>query len=176
MVVYKMVAIEIENKVDEMLECLNVDIEHIQKNLSYLNELRSLVIKRDDTALSKLLENIQQESEVYKNNESKRQNIRKELAHSFNCSIEQMTLSMLETKLADIKRNQVNNKKVQLKTLVEEFKKQYSSTIILISECARFNKMLIKSIFDLGKTGSVFYNASGKAKEHNNTAFVNMQL
>ena len=47
------------DKVDELLAVLDKDIEHIQRSLSRLNELRRLVIKRDDTALGKLLESIQ---------------------------------------------------------------------------------------------------------------------
>jgi len=171
-----MVAIEIENKIDEMLECLDRDIEHIQKNLSRLNELRSLIIKRDDAALGKLLECIQGDSESYKNNEIKRQAIRKELADYFACGIEHITLTMLENELPEVKNNRVYNKKTELKLLIEKFKKEYASTIILVSECSRFNKLLIKSIFDLGKTGSVLYKANGTTKEHNETAFVNMQL
>ena len=49
-VVYKMVANEIENKVADMLKCLDIDIEHIRKNLLRLNEMRGLIIKRDDNA------------------------------------------------------------------------------------------------------------------------------
>ena len=166
MVVYKMVAIEIENKVSEMLECLNVDIEHIQKNLSYLNELRSLVIKRDDTELMKLLNEIQMESDSYKEHELKRHMIRKNLANLLGCPIEKVTLSTLETMLDDERKNSISTKKAQLKFLVQNFKKEYASTIILVSECSRFNKMLIKSIFQPSKAGSVYYNAKGTAREN----------
>ncbi|MBN1974926.1 MAG: hypothetical protein JW787_14895 [Sedimentisphaerales bacterium] len=157
---------EIENKVDEMLKCLDIDIEHIQTNLSRLNELRSMVIKRDDAQLQKLLNDIHAESDKYKEHESKRHMIRKGLADSLGCGMEKITLSMLETRLPEPKRNSVSTKKTQLKSLVENFKKEYAGTIILVSECSRFNKLLIKSIFNLGKTGSAVYNARGTVGEH----------
>jgi hypothetical protein len=55
----KTAMIEIEDKVDQLLAVLDKDIQHIQDTLSTLNELRGLVIKRDDASLHKLLESIQ---------------------------------------------------------------------------------------------------------------------
>ena len=59
----------IEDKVDELLLVLDEDIRHIQQSLSWLNELRSLIIKRDDASLGKLLELIRSESEGYRKHE-----------------------------------------------------------------------------------------------------------
>ncbi len=74
----KTAAIEIENKVDELLTVLDRDIRYIRENLSRLNELRSLVVKRDDASLRKLLGSIQSESNSYKDNELKRHLLREE--------------------------------------------------------------------------------------------------
>ena len=161
-----MVAIEIENKVDMMLECLDIDIEYLQMNLLRLNDLRAFVIKRDDKALTQLLENIQKESEKYKHNETKRQILRKEIADLLEYKIEQITLSMLANQLSQTRQELINTKRTQLKTLVTQFRKEYAGTAILLSECSRFNKLLIKSVFEMGKTGSVYYNANGKATTH----------
>ena len=158
--------LEIENKIKRMLVCLDVDIEHIQTNLSRLNELRALVIKRDDTQLMNLLNKIQMESDSYKEHELKRQLIRRSLAISLGCGIEKVTLSNLETMLNGDKRKEVNAKKVLIKSLVENFKKEYASTIVLVSECSRFNKLLIKSIFEPTKTHSVYYNAKGNSRDN----------
>ena len=37
----------IENKVDQLLVCLVRDVQHLEKSLLDLNEMRRLVIKRD---------------------------------------------------------------------------------------------------------------------------------
>ena len=169
-------ATAIEELVDEMLDCLDIDIEHIQQNLSYLNELRTLVIKRDDTGLKQILDNIHAKSESYKEHELMRQTIRKKIADILGCNITQVTMSMLETKLEVTKRNLVKVKKEQLKSLVEIFKREYTGTIVLVSECARFNRLLITSIFNLGKTGSVVYDANGtinKRRDNNKSWLVN---
>jgi len=172
----KSTATEIEDKVDELLACLDKDTQHIQESLSQLNKLRSLVIKRDDASLGTLLKIIQAESDNYRNHESKRQTIRKELANALGCNTEQMTLSALEASLPKGKKAQVTKKKAKLISLIKELKKEYLSTALLLSECARFNNLLLKSIFDLGKTGAVYYNSNGAAKQQTDMAFVNLQL
>ena len=168
--------IEIEEKVDELLTCLDKDSQYIEESLSQLNKLRSLVIKRDDSGLGKQLEIIQAKSDNYRNHQSKRQSIRKELANALGCNTEQMTLSALEASLPKGKKAQVTRKKAKLMSLIKELKKEYLSTTLLLSECSRFNNLLLKSIFDLGKTGAVYYNSNGAAKQQTDMAFVNLQL
>lgn len=175
----KMPVIEIEDKVDELLAVLDKDIQHTQQSLSQLNELRSLVIKRDEAALSSLTETIQARSDDYKKHELKRQSIRKELAGLLGCGLEQMTLSKLEATLQGEKKAQVTSRKVTLRALTEELKKEHLSTVLLLSECARFNRLLLKSIFDIGKSETVTYDYNGATKRSvlgRGTTFVNLQF
>ena len=172
----KSTATEIENKVDKLLTCLDKDSQHIQESLSQLNKLRSFVIKRDDFGLNKLLKFIQAEMSSHRNHESKRQTIRKELANALGCNIEQITLSALEAYLPKEKKDQITKKKAKLMLLIKELKKEHLSTILLLSECARFNNLLLKSIFNLGKTGAVYYNSNGATKQQTDMVFVNLHL
>ncbi len=172
----KATAIEIEDKVDELLDALDKDSRHIQESLLKLNELRSLVVKRDDAALGRLLESIQAESDSYRSHESKRQSIRKDLADTLGCNLEQMTLSALEASLPEEKKAQVTRMKAKLKSLITELRKEHLSTTLLLSECTRFNNLLLKSIFDLGKSDVVYYNSNGATRRQTDTALVNLQF
>jgi hypothetical protein len=163
-------------KVDELLVILDKDTQHIQESLSRLNELRSLVIKRDDAALGKLLECIQSESDSYRSHELKRRSIREGLATALDCDLKQMTLSRLEEVLPEEKKAQVSERKDKLRLLIEELKKEYLNTTMLLSDCGRFNSLLLKSILGLGKTGMVYYNSNGAAKRQTDTAFVNLEF
>ncbi|MHC4244418.1 MAG: hypothetical protein ACYSU4_18585, partial [Planctomycetota bacterium] len=138
----KSTATEIENKVDKLLTYLDKDSQHIQESLSQLNKLRSYVIKRDDSGLGNLLKIIQAETSSYRNHESKRQTIRKELANALGCNTEQITLSTLEACLPKGKKDQITKTKAKLMSLIKELKKEHLSTILLLSECARFNNLL----------------------------------
>lgn len=168
--------IEIEDKVNQLLAVLDKDIQNIQDNLSRLNELRIFVVKRDDASLQKMLENIQTESNSYKKNETARKLIREELAAAMDCRFEQVTLSRLETELTGEEKNEVTQRKIKLKTLAEKLKKEHSSTVTLLSDCARFNRLLLKSILELGHAGSVTYSQRGFTERQNSAAFMNMQL
>lgn len=172
----KTTEIKIEDRVDELLVVLDRDIQHIQENLSRLNELRSLIVKRDDAALGRLLESIQAESNSYKGNELRRQLIRDELAVAMDCNLEEMTLSRLEAELSEEKRAEVAKRKTELQALTKKLKKEHLSTTMLLSDCTRFNSLLLKSVFGLDKTGTVTYNSSGSAKRQTDTAFVNLEF
>ena len=172
----KSTATEIESKVDELLACLDEDSQHIQKCLSQLNKLRSFVIKRDDSGLGMLLKIIQIESDCYRKQESKREIIRKELANALGYNAEQLTLSVMESILSKQKKAQVIKKKTKLMSLIKELKKEYFNTALLLSECARFNNLLLKSIFNLGKTETVYYNSNGATNKQADTTFVNLRF
>jgi len=168
--------IAIEEKVDDLLACLDKDAQRVQESLSQLTELRALVIKRDDVALGKLLENIQAGSDHYRTQESQRQSIRTDLASVLGCGIEHITLSAIEKSLSKAKREQVSRMQARLKSLVQELRREYLSTVLLLSECSRLNNMLLKSIFDVGGTGDVYYNANGVTRRQTGLTFVNLQL
>lgn len=172
----KSTATEIEGKVDELLACLDKDGQRIEKSLSQLNELRSLVIKRDDSGLGILLKIIQAESDSYRKQESKREKIRKELANAIKYHTKQLTLSVLEENLSKEKKAQVIKKKTKLISLIKELKKEYINTALLLSECARFNNLLLKSIFNLGKTETLYYKPNGITNKQTDKTFVNLQF
>lgn len=170
------IASEIEDKVDELLACLDKDVRHIEESLSHLNELRSLVIKRDDEALGRLLESLRARSDLYAGHESNRLSIRRDLANMLGCETEQMTLTALTTCLPEGKKEPVIEIQAKLRSLVGQLKTEHMSTAFLLSECARFNNLLLRSLFDLGGTESVYYNSSGAAKRQMDGALMNLQL
>ncbi|MHC4417728.1 MAG: flagellar export chaperone FlgN [Planctomycetota bacterium] len=170
-------AVKLEpDKIDELLVCLDRDIEHMEESLQRLDELRALVVKRDDATLSKLLEGIQAESDDYAANESRRQCIRKELARALGCGFEQVTLSKLEAVLGNEQRAEVAGRKAMLKSLVEKLRKEHLSTALLLSECAKFNGRLLRSVFNFVRAGTVTYNSDGSAKRQTDAAFMNLQF
>ncbi len=167
---------KVSNEVDDLLAVLDRDIQHIRESLSRLNELRGLVVKHDNTTLGKLLESIQTESDSYKCNELKRRSIRRELATAFGCSLEQMTLSVLEAELTGEKKAQVAQRKATLKLLTGQLKKEHLGISLLLSDCVRFNNVLLKNIFELGKTGTITYDSNGFTKRQTNSEFVNLRF
>ena len=172
----KAVTIEIENKVDELLIVLSRDVENLQKNLERLNDLRSFVIKRDNNALDKLLNAIRLESTDYSDNESQRCSLRRQLATAFGCSDKQITLTMLESVLQEDRKSQVSRIKTKIRTLAQELRKEYLSTSMLLSECAKFNSQLLNSILEMANAGAGTYGSKGFTERRTDTAFMDMQF
>ena len=172
----KTAEMNIEDKSDELVAVLDEDVRHIHQNISYLNELRSLVVKRDDSDLSKLLERIQSEVDRYQNNERKRQSIRRDLAVALGYDLEELTLSRLENELTGERRTRIGERKTKLRELVKKLQQEHISTALLLAECVRFNNILLKNIFKIGENGTVTYTNNGSTKRQNDTMFVNMRF
>jgi len=141
-----------------------------------LDELRGLVIKHDDVALQKLLETIQSQASFYKDNELKRQSLREKLAILLDCNSGKMTLSRLEVELSGEKKAQVAEMKAKLQALVKELKQEQLSTTMFLSDCSRFNSLLLENVFELGSAKQITYSPSGFAERNTNTGFVNIQF
>ena len=171
-----MSAVAVEDKVEQLLAYLDKDAQHIQQSLSQLTQLRALVIKRDNAALSKLLESIATQSGDRTRQQQDRQSVRRDLANALGCDLEQMTLSALQERLPQAKAERVSQMRAKLKGLVAELRKEYLSTVLLVSECSRLNTLLLKSIFNIAGAGDVLYNANGVVRRQNDTAFVNLKL
>jgi len=163
-------------KIKSLITVLDKDAENMKKNLTRLDELRTLLIKRDEGSLASLLAAIQSETISNTTNELKRLKIRQELADAFKCKIEHLTLSTLENLLPTELKTEIAQRKTRLQDLAASLKKEYLNTAMLLKECARINSALLRVIFDSGNRDSVVYNAKGSAKRQNNSAFVNMQF
>ena len=166
----------IEDKVDELLTVLDKDAEQLEQSLSRLNELRTAVIKRNDSLLAKLLESVQQESQAYKSQTLKRQLLIRELAVALDCNFAELTLSKLESVLSGREKGLVAERKEELRSLTRKLKTEHLATTRLLSECARFNRSLLKSIFNNDITGVVTYESRGSSDLRSDTAFVNLKL
>jgi flagellar biosynthesis/type III secretory pathway chaperone len=164
-----------EYRVDELLDVLDRDIKHIQDCLQQLDQLRSCVIKRDDVGLSRMLAEIRAEADSYAANEQKRHSIRKYLAHILDCSVDKINLSKIEAVLPEHRKAQITKRKAEIRALVQRLKKEHLSTALLLSECARFNSLLLRNIFGFEDKATSTYSPDGSTKRQANTTFVNLQ-
>jgi len=172
----------IQDRFDELLGVLDEDARHIEETLLRLDELRGLVVKRDDANLANLLERIEAEAAGRSAHELKRQSVRRKLAPIYRgASAEEMTLSRLESEsvLPEGTRVQVAMRREKLRSLVEELRKEYAATVLLLADCARFNRLLLESIFELGKPVpmlGIVYGADGAARRQSGANLVNLRF
>lgn len=172
----EMMDAQLETCVEQLLAVLDNDIAYVEANIARLNDLRSLVIKQDVDAMNRLLANIRTESTSHENNEFKRQTLRKKLAAMCGCPLEEITLTRIETLLPYSKNSGITQRKTKLQALTGTLKREFISTQTLLADCARFNRMLLKSIFEIGQTENLTYKKTGAAYRQADTVFMNVQF
>jgi hypothetical protein len=158
-----MVSSALQVKVTALLAVLDDDIGHVQTVLRRLDQLRSLLIKRDDAGLEQLLTGLASEAEIHAVNEQKRQDLRRELADELQCSLEHVTLSRLLSLVPDMQRRAVSERRKTLRSLVNKLRREHALTTMLLADCARFNQSLLRVFFGQSGRGAVRYGANGAA-------------
>lgn len=162
-------------KVQALLDVLDEDIRDIEATLLRLDALRTMLVKRDDAGLERLLEDIRRQSESHAVNERKRQDLRAELAVAAGCGPGDLTLSKLRAHLPEPSRTAVAQRQNRLRSLVAQLKREHLLTTVLLSDCTRFNRSLMQTFFGLSGTGNVTYSPSGAARHRSDTTLVSLK-
>jgi len=171
-----MMSSAVETKVEQLLVVLDEDVRHLETTLSQLDTLRGLLVRRDDAALEQLLGDIRGRTEAHAANEHRRQRLRADLALMLECNTGRFTLSKLESMLPEPQRAAVGSRREKLNTLIRDLKREYTLTTLLLSDCARFNRTLMRALFGTGHQAGVIYSPSGEARQQMNTTLMSLQL
>jgi hypothetical protein len=165
-----------ERNVADLLEVLDADIRHLESTLLRLDALRSLLIKRDDAALQKLLGELPQEADRHRVNEQRRQQLRRDLAADLGCAESDLTLSRLQRELPGPTRAAVADRQARLRSLAERLKREYTLTVLLVRDCTRFNQTLLNIFLGSAGRGLATYSPTGAAQHAASSALMSMQL
>jgi thiamine pyrophosphate-dependent acetolactate synthase large subunit-like protein len=166
----------VETKIEQLMVVLDEDIRHLETTLSQLDALRGLLVKREDAALEGLLGEIRGRTEAYAANERTRQTLRTDLALMLGCDPSRFTLSRLQSMLPEPRQTAVTSRRARLRFLVTELKREYTLTAVLVSDCARFNRALMRAFFGTGSQVGTLYKPSGQAKQQTNAALMSLKL
>jgi hypothetical protein len=155
-----------ENKFDilinELMVVLDTDAANIEKTLGRLDKIRAAVIKRDQEALKVLLGTISNEDDVYSQVEARRYGVRSMIAGCLGWEVERVNLSNLKHVVSEDVGAGLGEKQGRLKELTAKLRKEHEGTSALLRECARLNKILLRSILNKGKE-TLTYNNRGTA-------------
>lgn len=166
---------KIEVLIDELMDILDADSGQIESTLEHLDRLRSAVIKRDEESLKSLLDQVGRESDRYRIIEMKRQQIRKYIADLAGCDVETMNLSKICSLVDGQKAVAIAERQRNLHEMVEKLNVEHTCTTLLLRECSRLNKALLKGIVG-GGDEVVTYTARGDEKWELGNTMVNMRM
>jgi hypothetical protein len=167
---------QLQEKVDELLLVLQKDLEHIERSIVELDELRAFVIKRDDSGLNRLLEQIRSRSQEYEANQKLREELRQQVAKILDWPVGEVRLGRLVQEVSAEQKVNVRQMRERLGGMISRLQREHTSTIILLSELSRFNSILLNTILETGRVCGVTYNARGDASRSGDVAFMNLQL
>lgn len=167
---------EVQARVTELLEVLDKEIQHVEATLLRLDALRTSLIKRDDGALEKLLADIHQLGETHAATEQRRERLRRDLAADLGWPQHDVTLSRLVNQLTEPSRTCLAQRQARLKVLIAQLKREHTLTTVLISDCASFNRSLLRAFFGPACKSGMTYSPSGTAKHPTGMSLLNMQF
>ncbi len=168
--------VAVQTRVTVLLDVLDEDIRHVETTLVKLDTLRGLLIKRDDGALERLLEDIHKRGEEYAATERRRQDLRRDLATDLGWKEGDVTMTNLLTQVAGHLRSALAERQTRLKVLIARLKREHALTALLISDCGRFNRSLLQVFLGpFGKAGAT-YSPTGAAQRPAGMALLNMQF
>ncbi len=179
-----MVSPTVEKKVTALLEVLDADGRHLESALSRLDQLRSLLIRRENAALERLLGEIHQQADAYRAMEQKRQQLRRDLALDLGCTEGELTLSRLRQVLTSSTCSEaqrrlaaaVADRQARLRSLAAQIRREHSLTALLLREAARFNQSLLRVFLGSAGRGCATYSPTGAAHRDAGAALMSMQF
>jgi hypothetical protein len=169
-------ALDVERGVLALLIILKQESEAMALVETWLSQLQERVMQRDESALEGLLKEIQTKQRPMPELERKRQQIRLELAGVFGLPFEEMTLTRLKGLLEGELQNQVSRMRDQLKSQTQALRVQHRGTVMFLADCARFNRLLLNSVFANAHQDVTTYNPRGNAEHKRTSDLVNMQF
>jgi DNA-directed RNA polymerase sigma subunit (sigma70/sigma32) len=165
-----------DEKISPLLNVLDDDIRYVETTLARLDTLRTLVIKRDDKALQKLLEEIHQHGNTHAENEQKRRELQRELSTELKGEEGEVTLSRLLCHTAGETHDALRERQKKLKSLISKLKHEYTLTALLVADFSRLNRSLMRAFFGPTKSRERTYSPSGAATYTGGMAMLNLQF
>ncbi|MBM4028538.1 MAG: hypothetical protein FJ280_24555 [Planctomycetes bacterium] len=165
-----------EARTARLLEVLDEDIRHLAGALRRLDTLRTLLIQRADDELETLLGEIRREAETRRVQEQQRQQLRRELAADLGCPEGQLTLSRLQGELTGPTRAALAERQARLRSLAAQLKQEYTLTVLLLRDCSRLNRSLLRIFLGSGDRGGATYSPTGTEKRPPGAALMSMEL
>jgi hypothetical protein len=164
-----------QQALEEVQAFLDVQTAYMRETLDRLDALRAAVIRRDENALEELSAQVQMESARKARYERATQMLRQKLSVVLNCPAEAVCVSRFCEHLPAETRQAVVSRQSMLQGLVRRLNKELCATDSLLRECARFNRVLLNSLFGNNQQTAT-YDSRGVSRWTLQGSLMNMRL
>lgn len=159
---------------DELLPVLDEGIALLDLRRSQLEAVSCAVIGRDDTALEPLIGRIEQARQSQARADLKLKALCRNLAESLGQGRQKVRLAELIDKLPEPQRLAIDCRRQQISLQAQRFRKQHLETAVLLSECARVNRLLLEALLPGSETVTT-YEKGGAAMWRSGTHLVDAE-
>lgn len=158
---------------ERLHKLLDREQERIDETLRQLDALRAAVVKRDESALRALMQQIDRQQHQVRRHEQQRRQLQAELAEATGCPPEEMNLSHLCTVVGPADCAKIRARQRDLQQHVRHLRSEHRLTTMLLRDCARINQGLLRCL--LGDVATPTYDARGQSAWRVETPVVSMQ-
>ena len=165
---------DLKARVGELLTVLDEEIQLLDLRRSQLEALSVAIVERDDTRLEVLLDEIQQTMTLQADVDLRLDGLRGALAGDLSLPVERVKLGALAQLLAGQQRAEIELRRRRIVEMAERLQQQHLQTSVLLSECARVNRLLLEALFPQSK-GVDTYGQGGAQRWWPETGVVNAE-
>ena len=132
--------------VHELLGLLDEEIRLLRLRADQFDELYEAILRRNDGRMESLLEEMTNAQHQQADVDTKLHSVRSLFAKALGRDADDMRLSVLIGRLDKKRSMDLEYKREQIILLAETLKRKHLRTAILLSECARVNRMLLEGL------------------------------
>jgi flagellar biosynthesis/type III secretory pathway chaperone len=144
-------------------ELLDEESRLLELRRSQLDSLCGAVVDRDDEAVGRLLEQIEQARALQTSADAKLQSVRGHLAKVLGVPPSGMRLSVLVDRLEGPVRYELARRRERIMDLAARLQREHLRAVMLLNECARINRLLLESLLPGAETVTTYGRGGGRA-------------
>lgn len=133
--------------IDQLRCLLDEETALLDLRRSQLVSLCESILERDDDAVERTLEQVERAQQLQAETDAKLNALRLRLADALHLDREEVRLSALIGLLDEPLRAPLAERRQRLIDLAEQLQLQHLRTVMLVTECARINRMLLEGLF-----------------------------
>ncbi|HOK65224.1 MAG TPA: flagellar protein FlgN [Anaerohalosphaeraceae bacterium] len=161
-------------QVDELLVYLDCQALALERVLTFLDEFRRALIRRDTGALERMREQLEEEGRIGSEMEARRRHLMEQFAAAMGCRVERVCLSEICRRCEPMQQVPLRERQERLKALTARLRQQHLATELLVRECARLNRRLLE-VLTGQPGGSCLYDAHGRSGGMNSSGLVSVK-
>jgi|FrelakmetLWP11LW_1041352.scaffolds.fasta_scaffold42399_2 hypothetical protein len=166
---------QLELRVRELFDFLDQSIGSVQEMLSMLNVFRAALIRRDESTMRQMQDNLPTIAAQRQQTDSHLERLTSEFAHLLQCPVDQVSLTRIALSLPLSQRLQVQEKQQMLQSLVNRLHVEHRGTELLLRECERLNRLLLDGM--IGKRNQTLtYTPHGQSRREMHRSIVSMRM